>query len=66
MKRICRACSGQNLFEMIDLGSLPIAHRLLSRPDEAEKKYPFVLHCCADCGLIQICEPIDPALLYFD
>jgi len=51
---------------MIDLGSLPIAHRLLSRPDEAEKKYPFVLHCCADCGLIQICEPIDPALLYFD
>jgi len=51
---------------MIDLGSLPIAHRLLSRPDEEEKKYPFVLYCCADCGLIQICDPIDPALLYFD
>ena len=66
MKRICRACSGGNLFEMIDLGNLPIAHRLLSRPDEEEKKYPFALHCCADCGLIQICDPIDPALLYFD
>jgi len=60
----CRLCAGENLMEMIDLGRQPIAHRLLESPDSSEEVFPLLLHYCTDCGLGQICEPIDPELLY--
>lgn len=62
----CRACSSRDLFEMIDLGNQPIAHRLLSSPDDLENQYPFVVYFCRSCGLMQICQPIDPRELYLD
>lgn len=64
MSHACRLCHGQNLALVIDLGSLPIAHRLLDHPDQVEETFPFKLHICKDCGLMQICEPIDPGILY--
>jgi len=66
MRLSCRACSGNKLIEMINLGKQPVAHRLLSTPDEGEKCYPFLVHFCKDCGLIQVCDPIDPKELYLD
>ncbi len=60
----CRLCAGENLIEMIDLGRQPIAHRLRQTSQEAEELFPLALHYCADCGLGQICQPIDPELLY--
>lgn len=66
MRLSCRSCSGNELVEMINLGEQPIAHRLLSSPDEEEFRHPFVVHHCKDCGLIQICNPIDPRQLYLD
>jgi 2-polyprenyl-3-methyl-5-hydroxy-6-metoxy-1,4-benzoquinol methylase len=64
--KTCRLCSSENLTEAIDLGSLPIAHRMRKRPDEAEKRYPFRNVLCRNCGLIQIADPIDPEELYRD
>lgn len=60
----CRLCKSKNLEVLIDLGELPIAHRMLRDPDETEESFPLALHICNDCGLGQIVEPINPAVLY--
>ena len=60
----CRLCHGNALEPMMDLGSLPIAHRLLSSADEDEEVFPMSLSVCRDCGLTQIDNPIDPEVLY--
>ena len=66
MKLSCRLCSSNELVEMINLGDQPVAHRILSTPNDREINYPFVVHFCNSCGLIQICNPIDPKELYLD
>jgi len=65
MKFTCRACSSNRLFEMINLGSQPIVHQLLSNPEDKESNYPFSVYFCDDCSLMQIYNPIDPEKLYF-
>jgi 2-polyprenyl-3-methyl-5-hydroxy-6-metoxy-1,4-benzoquinol methylase len=66
MSQSCRACSSLDLIEIINLGKQPIAHRLVSSPQDSEFTHPLVLHYCQNCGLVQICNPIDPSLLYLD
>mgnify|MGYP003705792317 CR=1 FL=1 len=64
MQSTCRLCNGQNIQLLYDFGEKPIAHRLLDRPGEAEDFFPYALHSCRDCGLVQLMDPIDPELLY--
>src|ERR1051325_3922052 len=59
----CRLCGDHDLRLLVDLGRQPIAHRLLDKP-EAEFRHPLKLHLCPACGLGQICDPIDPEILY--
>lgn len=66
MKKACRNCKGTNLVEIIDLGKMPIAYRLLESVDDEVSLYARVLHWCQSCGLGQIVDPIDPELLYMD
>ena len=63
-QRRCRLCAGQNLIELIDLHSQPIAHRFLQSPTDSEEVFPLSLLYCTNCGLGQIPQPIDPELLY--
>lgn len=51
---------------MIDLGAMPIAHRMLRKRDEKEERFPFSVTVCEACGLPQIAKPIDPDILYRD
>jgi SAM-dependent methyltransferase len=60
----CRLCYSSDLATLLDAGSMPIAHRLLDSPDAAEETFPFHNFVCENCGLVQIVDPIDPALLY--
>jgi SAM-dependent methyltransferase len=60
----CRSCGCGDLVEVLNLGSLPIAHRFLLKPDEDEEIFPLSLHFCRDCGLTQILDAIDPEILY--
>ena len=60
----CRICHEQALQKIIDLGELPIAHRLPSKVGESELLFPLSAHLCSHCGMIQIVDPIDPNLLY--
>jgi 2-polyprenyl-3-methyl-5-hydroxy-6-metoxy-1,4-benzoquinol methylase len=63
VKYACRLCGNTQLHELMDLGSQPIAHRFLEKPEE-EFKHPLVLHYCDKCGLGQICDPVSPEILY--
>lgn len=68
MTPTCRACEGQKLESILDLGKLPLAGGFLSGPEVIAKEqfYPLEIHGCADCGLIQILNPIDPDILFQD
>ena len=64
MTKGCRLCGEKSLQPMIDLGNMPIAHRLAGSADEVMPVYPFRVFFCSDCGLPQIIDPIDPDILY--
>jgi len=63
-KLICRACKSTDLIEVLNLGSQPIAFKLLNSPKEKPKKYPLAIHFCKSCGLTQVCNPVNPEELY--
>jgi SAM-dependent methyltransferase len=60
----CRLCGQSNLATILDAGPMPLTQRLLLRADEGEERFPFVNCVCRCCGLVQIPNPVDPALLY--
>jgi SAM-dependent methyltransferase len=60
----CRLCHSTDLRPVIDLGPMPIAHRLLRSKDEREERFRFEVFACGHCGLPQIVKPIDPDILY--
>lgn len=62
----CRLCHADRLRPVIDLGAMPIAHRMLRKQDENEEHFPFAVAVCDACGLPQIAEPISPDTLYRD
>lgn len=64
--QLCRLCRADRLRPVIDLGPMPIAHRMLRQKDDSEERFPFAVTVCEACGLPQIAEPIDPNILYRD
>ena len=60
----CRLCHSTDLRPVINLGNMPIAHRLLHAKGEQEERFPFEVFACGSCGLPQIVSPIDPEILY--
>ena len=68
MPKQCNLCDSQEFILVVDLGQMPIAHRFLKTRDELvrEFKHPFRIIQCTSCGLLQIEDPIEPAMLYKD
>jgi SAM-dependent methyltransferase len=62
----CRLCGGDSLGEVIDLGDMPLANNLLSRPDEPAPRRPLKAVFCRDCSLMQLTESTPPDLLFRD
>lgn len=62
----CRACGRQELIPFLDLGSTPLADRLLTREqlDMPEPKAPLQVVLCPGCSLVQITETVHPAILF--
>ncbi len=62
----CRSCGDAGLAPVLFLGKTPLADRLLTEPmlSEAEPMFPLTLHFCANCGLVQIAECVEPEQLY--
>lgn len=63
----CRSCQSPNVSSIIPLGSLPLANALLSElTTEKEPRYNLEVMHCADCGLAQLKDLIDPKDLFSD
>ena len=62
----CRACGSSDLEEILDLGMQPLANAFLSSPADFddESRFPLVLFVCAECGLVQLVDVIDPEVLF--
>jgi SAM-dependent methyltransferase len=63
----CRASGSPNLEEILYLGELPLADRLLREDQLSEPEYraPLTLLFCPDSALLQIAETVDPEVLFF-
>jgi SAM-dependent methyltransferase len=63
---LCRSCRGPNLEVVLDLGSTPLADRLIDGSNEVESEpfFPLELAFCHDCSLVQILETVSPGVLF--
>jgi SAM-dependent methyltransferase len=62
----CRSCGSQGLEPVLDLGSTPLADRLVTQEQlgEAEPSFPLAVVFCPGCGLVQIRETVPPEVLF--
>ena len=62
----CRSCGQGALDPVLDLGSTPLANRLLKREELTvdEPRFPLVLVFCPRCSLVQITETVAPEVLF--
>ncbi len=64
----CRSCGSPHLEVFLDLGSTPLADRLVQVGTEShqELRFPLRTAFCCDCSLVQITETVDPEILFAD
>lgn len=64
----CRGCGRGALEELLSLGLVPIADRLLGADelDREDEVAPLAIVLCTGCGLVQLARTIDPAALFDD
>jgi SAM-dependent methyltransferase len=64
----CRGCAAVAVDTFFDLGEMPLAGGFLDGPEGIadERRYPLEIGLCSACGLVQISNPIDPAILFGD
>jgi SAM-dependent methyltransferase len=64
--RACRSCGSKNFEVFLDLGSMPLADRILKPKQltETEPYFPLEVAFCHDCALVQITETVDPEILF--
>jgi SAM-dependent methyltransferase len=62
----CRSCGATQIAPIIDLGTTPLANRLLTGASAArdEPRYPLNAVLCEACGLVQITETVPPSVLF--
>jgi SAM-dependent methyltransferase len=64
----CRSCGETNLRVFLDLGTTPLADRVLDDVSvlQPEPAFPLEIAFCPDCSLVQLLEEVDPSLLFVD
>lgn len=62
----CRSCGSSKLTSFLDLGTTPLADRLLTEEQlgEPELVAPLDVVLCEDCSLVQITETVSPEVLF--
>lgn len=53
----CRACGGRDIFEVLDMGLLPLAGDFRG-PGERNDLYPLAIDGCSQCGLLQVRQTV--------
>lgn len=66
LNKSCRSCRYANLHQILSLGQIPIADKLLTTDqlNQPELTFPLNLALCSQCTLIQLSETLDPHFLY--
>ena len=61
----CRSCGSTQLSSFLDLGTTPLADRLLTEDQlgEPELVAPLNVVLCEGCSLVQITETVSPEVL---
>lgn len=64
--RACRSCGSSQLTSFLDLGTTPLADRLVTEEQlgEPELVAPLDLVLCGECSLVQITETVSPEILF--
>jgi SAM-dependent methyltransferase len=64
----CRSCGSEKTKRVVDLGSMPLANRLLDESGLAKPEpcFPLDVLFCEDCALVQISETVPPEQLFSD
>ncbi len=62
----CRSCGSKKLSSFLDLGTTPLADRLLTEAQlsEPELVAPLEIVLCEDCSLVQVTETVSPEELF--
>jgi len=62
----CRSCGSERLKTFLDLGTTPLADRLVRKEnlEAPEHMVPLTTAFCEDCTLVQILETVDPEVLF--
>lgn len=55
---VCRVCKESAFAGRLDLGLQPVSNRFPSSLTESEYCHPFVVAVCANCGLVQLEDPM--------
>ena len=66
LQALCRVCDTKGLEPVLDLGTTPLADRLLSEEqlNSPEPTYPLEVVFCPKCSLVQILETVSPEELF--
>jgi hypothetical protein len=64
----CHSCGSNDVAKILDLGEMALANAFLKKSelDQPEIKVPLVLYFCRSCGLVQLLDEVDPAILFKD
>jgi SAM-dependent methyltransferase len=62
----CRSCGSSKLRSFLNLGTTPLADRLMTKEQlsEVELVAPLDVVLCEDCSLVQITETVSPEILF--
>ena len=64
----CRVCRSSTVAPFLNLGEFPPANNFLRKEELTlkEDRFPLELSFCSDCGLVQVLDIVNPALLFGD
>lgn len=62
--KTCFACGSELVFDLLDLGTQPLANSYVQAKGSEEEKFPLILAHCNDCGHLQLRHTVDPELLF--
>ena len=61
---ICKSCKKKINYNLVDLGSSPIANNYINDSSEPEKWYPLKVLICKSCWLVQADHNIHSKLIF--
>jgi SAM-dependent methyltransferase len=62
----CRLCGSRQLAEVLSFGPTPLANAYLKKEELGKKEFfcPLTVQLCAECGLAQLRETVEPETLF--